>query len=125
MAIRKKRIYVVEDDPLTSSLICTMLGKNPTMETIPFDDGQQALEACRKQFPDVLVIDYQLPGMTGIDLFDALKADLPESTVVIMASAIDDGTMVLKFIQKGIRNYVMKDSNLVKSIQEIIEEELK
>jgi CheY-like chemotaxis protein len=100
-----------------------MLGKNPNMETIPFDDGAQALEACRKQFPDVLIIDYQLPGMTGIDLFDALKADLPESTIVIMASAIDDGTMVLKFIQKGIRNYVMKDSNLVKSIEEIIEEE--
>jgi CheY-like chemotaxis protein len=121
----RKRIYVVEDDPLTSSLICTMLGKNPTMEVIPFDDGPQALGACRKQIPDVLIIDYQLPGMTGIDLFDALKADLPESTVVIMASAIDDGTMVLKFIQKGIRNYVMKDSNLVKSIQDIIEEELK
>jgi DNA-binding NarL/FixJ family response regulator len=124
MAIRK-RIYVVEDDPLTSSLICTMLGKNPTMETIPFDDGTKALEACRKQFPDVLIIDYQLPGMTGIDLFDALKADLPESTIVIMASSIDDGTMVLKFIQKGIRNYVMKDSNLVKAIEEIIEEESK
>jgi CheY-like chemotaxis protein len=121
----RKRIYVVEDDPLTSSLICTMLGKNPNMEVIPFDDGPQALQACRKQIPNVLIIDYQLPGMTGIDLFDALKADLPESTVVIMASAIDDGTMVLKFIQKGIRNYVMKDSNLVKSIQDIIEEELK
>lgn len=124
MAIRK-RIYVVEDDPLTSSLICTMLGKHPNMEAIPFDDGPQALEACRKQLPDVLVIDYQLPGMSGIELFDALKADLPESTIVIMASAIDDGTMVLKFIQKGIRNYVMKDSNLVKSILEIIEEESK
>jgi two-component system, NarL family, nitrate/nitrite response regulator NarL len=121
----RKRIYVVEDDPLTSSLICTMLGKNPKMEVIPFDEGTQALEACRKQIPDVLIIDYQLPGMTGIDLFDTLKADLPESTVVIMASAIDDGTLVLKFIQKGIRNYVMKDSNLVKSIQDIIEEELK
>jgi CheY-like chemotaxis protein len=120
-----KRIYVVEDDPLTSSLICTMLGKRANTEAIAFDDGTSALEACRKQLPDVLIIDYNLPGMTGIELFDALKPQLPESTVVIMASAIDDGTMVLKFIQKGIRNYVMKDDNLLKSIDDILAEELK
>jgi DNA-binding NarL/FixJ family response regulator len=63
--------------------------------------------------------------MTGIELFDAIKANLPESTVVIMASSIDDGSLVLKFIQKGIRNYVMKDANLLKSIQDILAEELK
>ena len=95
------------------------------MEVTAFDEGIKALDACRKQLPDVLIIDYQLPGMTGIDLFDALKPTLRESTLVIMASAIDDGTLVLKFIQKGIRNYVMKDDNLLKSIQDIISEELR
>lgn len=121
---KTKIIYVVEDDPLTSSLICTTLKKTmKNIETVAFDEAPKALEACRKQIPDILIIDYQLPGMTGIELFDALKPTLPESTLVIMASAIDDGQLVLKFIQKGIRNYVMKDSNLMKSIQDIIEEE--
>jgi DNA-binding NarL/FixJ family response regulator len=120
-----KTTYVIEDDPLTSSLICTMIRKYPNMEAIAFDDGIKALDACRKRLPDVLIIDYHLPGMTGIELFDAIKANLPESTVVIMASSIDDGSLVLKFIQKGIRNYVMKDANLLKSIQDILAEELK
>lgn len=119
-----KRIYVVEDDPLTSSLISTTLKKRPSTEVFTFDDGAKALEACRKQFPDVLVIDYQLPGMTGIELFDALKDHITPSTVVIMASAQDDGAMVLKFIQKGIRNYVAKDGNFIQSIRETIDEEL-
>jgi two-component system chemotaxis response regulator CheY len=100
-----------------------MLRKKPNTEVLAFDDAAKALEVCRKQYPDVLIIDYQLPGMSGIELFDALKSNLPESTVVIMASAIDDGSRVLEFIRAGIRNYVIKDEDFIKSIQEIMEEE--
>jgi DNA-binding NarL/FixJ family response regulator len=117
-----KLIYVVEDDPLTSSLLKTTLSKKPDTQVITFDDATQALSACGKQVPNVLIIDYQLPGMSGIELFDALKGGLPPSTLVIMASAIDDGAMVLQFIRKGIRNYVIKDENFIPSILETIDE---
>lgn len=124
--IKTKLIYVVEDDPLTSSLICTTLRTTmENVEVVAFDEGQAAWEACRKQVPGILIIDYHLPGMTGIELFDAVKDSLPASTLVIMESAVDDGQLVLKFIQKGIRNYVIKDANMMKSIQDIIDEEAK
>ncbi len=118
-----KRIYIVEDDPLTSSLVSTMLRKNANTEVLEFDDAAKALATCRKQYPDVLIIDYQLPGMSGIELFNAVKAELPPATVVIMASAIDDGSRVLEFIRAGIRNYVIKDKDFIQSIQQVMEDE--
>lgn len=116
-------IYVVEDDPLTASLLSTMLKQTYEAEVMVFDDGQTALAACRKKFPDILILDYQLPGMTGIEIYNQLQQHLPTETLVIMASAIDDGIQVLKFIQQGIRNYVIKDDRLHQSIVDIITEE--
>lgn len=117
------RIYIVEDDPFTASLLSTMLKKTYEAEISVFDDGSTAASACLKSYPDILIVDYQLPGMSGLELFSKLKNDLPADTLVIMASAIDDGTMVLKFIQQGIRNYVIKDENFIQSIKDIITEE--
>lgn len=119
-----KSIYVVEDDPLTASVLSTTLKSTYEAEVTVYDDAYTALAACRKKFPDILIVDYQLPGMSGIELYGELQHQLPEETLVIMASAIDDGAMVLKFIQKGIRNYVIKDENLFPSIRQIISEEL-
>jgi CheY-like chemotaxis protein len=116
-------IYLVEDDPLTASVVSTMLRNTYEAEVTVFDDGQSALIACKKKYPDILIVDYQLPGMTGIEVYAQLQPRLPEETLVIMASAIDDGTMVLKFIQQGIRNYVIKDENLHQSIIDVITEE--
>jgi CheY-like chemotaxis protein len=116
-------IYLVEDDPLTASVVSTMLRNTYEAEVTVFDDGQSALIACKKKYPDILIVDYQLPGMTGIEVYTQLQPQLPEETLVIMASAIDDGTMVLKFIQQGIRNYVIKDENLHQSIIDVIAEE--
>lgn len=116
-------IYIVEDDPLTASVLSTMLRNTYEAEVTVFDDGQSGLKACKEKYPDILIVDYQLPGMTGIEVYTELQHYLPEETLVIMASAIDDGTMVLKFIQQGIRNYVIKDENLHQSIIDIITEE--
>ncbi|GCC53186.1 hypothetical protein SanaruYs_34290 [Chryseotalea sanaruensis] len=119
-----RRIYIVEDDPLTASVLSTTLKKMYEAEVSVFDDGLTALAACRKNYPDILILDYQLPGMTGIELYGQLQHHLPADTLVIMASAIDDGIQVLKFIQQGIRNYVIKDENLIQSIRQIISDEL-
>ncbi len=59
--------------------------------------------------------------MSGIELFEKLKSKVTDSTKVIMLSALDDGNMVLSFIQKGVRDYVIKDENVIDSLQAILE----
>ena len=62
--------------------------------------------------------------MTGIDFFEAIRKKITSKSILIMISSLDDGNMVLKFIQRGIRNYVIKDETLADSVKEIIMEEL-
>ena len=59
--------------------------------------------------------------MSGIELFEAVKGAIKENHKVIMLSAIDDGNMVLSFIQKGVRDYVIKDDTVIESLVAILE----
>jgi DNA-binding NarL/FixJ family response regulator len=71
--------------------------------------------------PDVLIIDYNLPGMSGIELYDEVKNRLHPDVKVIMMSAIDDGNLVLEFIRKGVRDYVVKDEKVIQTLKSVIE----
>ena len=68
-----------------------------------------------------MIIDYKLPGMSGIDMYEKIKNRLTDANKVIMLSALDDGPMVLSFIQKGVRDYVIKDENVIESLVAILE----
>ena len=59
--------------------------------------------------------------MTGIELYESIKDKINDAHKVIMLSAIDDGNMVLSFIQKGVRDYVIKDENVIESLVSILE----
>jgi DNA-binding NarL/FixJ family response regulator len=71
----------------------------------------------------VLILDYKLPGMTGIELYEQVKNQLSSKVKVIMMSATDDGNLVLDFIKKGVRDYVVKDEKVIKTLTSIIEGE--
>jgi DNA-binding NarL/FixJ family response regulator len=61
--------------------------------------------------------------MTGIELYEKSKDLLNEDTKVIMMSAIDDGNLVLEFIAKGVRDYVVKDDKVIQTLSSVIEGE--
>jgi len=115
-----KRVFIVEDDEIYSEFLKKNLrGKYKIHAYYNAEDAFVALKSIK---PDILIIDYKLPGMNGIELFEAVKADLPAETKSIILSAIDDGNLVLDFIKKGIRDYVIKDENVIESLISIIEE---
>lgn len=68
-----------------------------------------------------MIIDYRLPGMNGIELFEKIKDRVTDNQKVILLSALDDGNMVLSFIKKGVRDYVIKDDSVIDSLKSIIE----
>ena len=113
-------IFLIEDDPVYSEFIAVALSQNPEHKVIPFFTAEDALKACEGKIPDVMIVDYKLPDMSGIEFFEKIKSRITPTNKVIMASALDDGNMVLSFIQKGVRDYVIKDRDVVTSIQAII-----
>lgn len=116
------QIYLIEDDEIYAEFIRKALqGLNAEWKIKHFISAEDAEKAINGSLPDVLIIDYKLPGMSGIDLYDRIKSRVKENNKVVMLSALDDGQMVLGFIQKGVRDYVIKDENVVDSLKSILD----
>ncbi|GIL21994.1 MAG: hypothetical protein BroJett042_05070 [Bacteroidota bacterium] len=112
-------IYLVEDDVIYAEFIKKSLSDDGRMFSV-FHSAEEGLQALQKAMPDVLIIDYKLPGMSGIDLYEQIKPRLKEENKVIMLSSLEDGNMVLNFIQRGVRDYVIKDENVIDSLQTVL-----
>ena len=111
---------MIEDDEIYAEFVKKALGQNPDYQVNSFFTAEEALKAVNGKLPDVLIIDYKLPGMSGIELYEKIKDKIGDRTKVIMLSALDDGNMVLSFIQKGVRDYVIKDENVIESLEAIL-----
>ncbi len=79
-----KRILVVEDNDLNRKLFCDVL-KAKGYEVVPVADGQNALATARRFAPDLVIMDIQLPNVSGIDLIAQLKADGALAAVPVLA----------------------------------------
>jgi DNA-binding NarL/FixJ family response regulator len=115
------KIFLVEDDKIYSDFIRKALSQNADYKVTAFSSAEDAMKEMNGKLPEVLIIDYKLPGMTGINMYEGIKPQITEANKVIMLSAIDDGNMVLSFIQKGVRDYVIKDENVIEALEAVIE----
>ena len=79
-----KKVLVVEDNELNLKLFCDLLRAHGYVAE-PVRDGGEVLARARAVMPDLVVMDIQLPQISGIDLIHALKADAELASVPIMA----------------------------------------
>ncbi len=79
-----KRILVVEDNDLNRKLFCDVLKANG-FDVEPVADGELAANAARAFAPDLVIMDIQLPNISGIDLIAAFKKDASLRDAPILA----------------------------------------
>ena len=79
-----KRILVVEDNDLNRKLFCDVL-RAGGFEVEPVADGLAAVEAARSFAPDLIIMDIQLPDVSGLDLIGQLKADSALAAIPVLA----------------------------------------
>lgn len=115
------KVFLVEDDEAYAEFIKKSLRKK--YQIYSFVSAEECLVTLKSISPDVLILDYHLPGMSGIELYEQVKDQLSSTVKVIMMSAIDDGNLVLDFIKKGVRDYVVKDEKVINTLTSIIEGE--
>lgn len=79
-----KRILVVEDNDLNRKLFCDVLASQG-YAVEPVADGRDALERARQFVPNLVIMDIQLPNVSGLDLIEAAKKDPVLRTIPILA----------------------------------------
>ena len=79
-----KKVLVVEDNELNLKLFCDLLRAHG-YEAEPVRDGWDAVDRARAMQPDLIVMDIQLPHVTGLELIETIKGDTTLRDVPIMA----------------------------------------
>src|SRR5919198_5555467 len=101
----KARVLVVDDDPALAEMLTIVL-RGEGFDTAVVGDGTRALPAVRELRPDVVLLDLILPGMNGIDVCKAIRA---ESVVpIVMLTAKSDTVDVVLGLESGADDYVVK-----------------
>ncbi len=83
---RSLRVMLVDDEPLVRLGLRRLLEREPQVELVAeCADGDEALAAVAAHRPDVLFLDMQMPGRTGLDVLAALGSDRPRAVVFVTA----------------------------------------
>ena len=80
------RVLVVDDEPLGRQRVAALLRKEPGVEIVGLiGDGASAVEAIRSSSPDLVFLDVQMPGMTGLEVVRTVGANDMPTTVFVTA----------------------------------------
>ncbi len=109
------KILAIDDDSVIRKLLANMLQK-AGYEVITAVDGNTGLRLALEEDPDVVITDYQMPGMDGMEVLSSirqLKASLP----VIMLTAHGDTALTIKSMQAGAFDYLEKPIVMTELLQ--------
>jgi DNA-binding NarL/FixJ family response regulator len=82
------RVVVVEDNEVFREALELLLGLQSDIEVVAsVSDGAHAVPACREYRPDVVVMDYRLPGMDGVEATKAILESCPGTAVVVLTAS--------------------------------------
>ena len=79
-----KRVLVVEDNDLNRKLFCDVL-RAKGHEVLPCADGNTVLPSALEFSPDLVIMDIQLPNISGVDLIAAMKRDARLAAIPVLA----------------------------------------
>jgi len=100
------RVLVVEDDSTVSGVLSVYLRKAGFDPRIAAD-GATALQEWTQWKPDVVILDVMLPGMTGLDVLQRMRADDDSAAVIILSARGEEEDRVLG-LEVGADDYVVK-----------------
>lgn len=104
----KKLILIVDDEQDILDLVSYNL-KRADLHTIGVLDGENAIKFARNEFPDAIVLDLMLPGISGLDVCRVLKGDSKTSSIpILMLTARGAESDIVKGLEIGADDYVTK-----------------
>ncbi|AFA73281.1 two-component system response regulator, LuxR family [Gordonia polyisoprenivorans VH2] len=104
-------VVVVDDHPFFRDGLSRGLSASGRIRVVgEAADARSGIAAIGELQPDVAVVDYQMPGMTGIDLVHAVTRD-GGATKVLLLSAVTDSVVVFDALREGAAGYMSKESD--------------
>ncbi|HTT99597.1 MAG TPA: response regulator [Rhizomicrobium sp.] len=103
-----KSCLVVDDSRVVRKVACRILS-DLGFDTAEAEDGVTALEACRFHMPEMILLDWSMPNMTGIEFLRALRrGQAGEQPIVIFCTTENDVAHITEALGAGANEYIMK-----------------
>jgi len=105
----KYRILVVDDNPHAVSLVSIVLSRKMECELLVAFDGSSAIKQARETNPDLILMDWQMPGIDGVRAVEILKEDPVTAVIpVIMITCYSEKDYLEKAFQAGVVDFIRK-----------------
>jgi len=105
--MKPSKVLVVEDHPISRKLLQTMLSQK--YRVISASSGLEAVELSKREEPDLVLLDIDMPGMDGFQTLEILKRDIIGPAVpVIFLTAREDSSSKEKGLEAGAVDYITK-----------------
>src|SRR5215213_3814438 len=104
------RILLADDHPMISTAIEALLRNSPFEIVGMASTGEQAVQKVEELKPDILLLDLQMPGGTGMDVLRRLRSNGGKTRIVLLTAAIDDGSL-LEAKSLKVQGMVLKNSD--------------
>ncbi len=120
MTLKKKKIFVIEDNKTEGMLLKLCLGsvKNVTITNYTF--GEELVKNLDKK-PEIVIADMMLPDINGEELIHTIKESSPQTEVIVVSSQ-KDTDLIARVQELGVYNYLVKSETCMKSLQKVIED---
>src|SRR3989337_248621 len=106
--MEKIKVLIVDDHTIMREGIHALLGMSQDVEVVgEASDGNEAIEKCREEEPDVLVMDIAMPGMDGLEATRQIKKKNKNVKVLILTQH-SNREYILSAVKAGVDGYVPK-----------------
>lgn len=102
----KAKIVVADDEPRIRKMICRLL-TDEGYDVMPVENGREAVEALLSFQPDVILLDQQMPVMTGVEALEEIKQISPNQ-VVLFVTAFGSISLAVDAVKKGAYDFIEK-----------------
>ncbi|MCA0201375.1 MAG: response regulator [Proteobacteria bacterium] len=101
-------VMLIDDDPFICEVVAAALGVKPGIHVQSFASGDDALAAARIAAPDIIVLDYMMPGTDGLAIYRDLKSAIGAMPPVIFLTAREDADLVARLHAAGAAGVLSK-----------------
>jgi len=118
------RVCIVEDDETIRDGYAYLIGNTPGYEVVgKYPSAEDALKKIANDDPDVILLDVELPGISGIDAIPKIKKLVPEAYILIL-TVYEQDMLIFRALGNGASGYLTKNTpheKIIAAIHEVME----